>query len=82
MGGGADEGMADNDNAGLDESEGANDVVGVDVGLDDNEGWNDDDGDDEGDDVVGGQRTPRSTPGTSDSKPSPSKTDSLSYAMV
>ena len=30
--------MADNDNAGLDESEGANDVVGVDVGLDDNEG--------------------------------------------
>jgi len=60
--------------------DGADDVEGAVDGAD--EGWNDDDGDDEGDDVVGGQRMPRSTPGTSDSKPSPSKADSLSYAMV
>ena len=79
---GTDEGMADNDNDGLNGSEGANDAEGVDVGSADNEGWNDDDGDDEGDDVVVGQRTPRSTPGASDSKPPPSNTESLSYATV
>jgi len=79
---GADEGMATNVNAGLDESEGANDAEGVGVGSADDEGWNDEDGDDDGDDVVVGQRTPRSTPGAPDSKPPPSNIESLSYAIV
>ena len=57
---------------GWDDSEGANDNDGVDVGSDDNEG------DDEDVDVVDGHPIPIRTPGTSDSKPPPSSTESLS----
>jgi len=57
---------------GADDDDGADDNEDVDVGSDDNEG------DDEGIDVVDGHLIPISTPGTSDSKPPPSSTESLS----